>query len=133
MQTCPKDCNWRAFSSSEMFFLYPNRWNLREFRNLPIREIRSPRNCKKSCVGGAAKSNLPENFIRLILLERHWQYTFYAHAYVTKNSWWNEIKEIKANLPYFIIWSLVLLTIFSRIPTSSCTVYTFELVLKQWI
>ena len=31
---------------------------------------------------GAAKFNLQENSIPLILLEKQWQYTFYVHAYV---------------------------------------------------
>ena len=49
--------------------------------------------------------------------------TFFVHAYVIKNSSWNEIKGINSNLPYFITLSLALLVIFSHVPTSPCTIY----------
>ena len=72
---------------------------------------------------GAAKCNQHESSISLILLEKQWQNTFFVHAYVIKNSWGNKTKGINSNLPYFIILSLALLAIFSRVPASPCTIY----------
>ena len=70
-----------------------------------------------------------KQIIKVILLPKHWQYAFYLHAYIIKNSWCNEVKEIKSDLPNLIIWSLVLLAIL-YVYQPALVQYMFELVLK---